>query len=150
MEFSGSLNYENTIEHVLVQDHKIHESVLYQELFCLFFELSKNEEGPEFAFLDLLNLYKKEGKGISFTCILHHGSKSCFFEQRTIFESINTWVLVFFILSRFRFFYSFSWFIFQLYGESVNVSYIAYLCRWSFLCQKPPNSIFVACSLFKD
>ena len=68
MEFSDSLNYENIDEHVLVWACKIHESVLYQALFCLFFELSKNEDGPEFAFLDSLNLYKKEGKGSSFTC----------------------------------------------------------------------------------
>ena len=70
--------------------HKIHESVLYQAFFCLFFEVPKNEEGPEFDFLDSLNLYKKEGKGSSFTCILHHGSKSCLLEQRTSFESINS------------------------------------------------------------
>ena len=54
--------HENTNDHVLVRAHKIHELVLYQALFCLFFELSKNEYGPEFAFLDSLNLYKKEGK----------------------------------------------------------------------------------------
>ena len=84
-EFSDLLNYENTIEHVLVWARKIHESVLYQELFCLFFELAKNEDGPEFTFLDSLNFYKKEGKGSSFTCFLHHGSKSCFFEQSTSF-----------------------------------------------------------------
>ena len=60
MEFLDSLNYENAIEHVLVRAHKIHESVLYQA-FCLFFELAKNEDGPEFAFLDSLNFYKKEG-----------------------------------------------------------------------------------------
>ena len=64
MEFSDSLNYENTIKHVLVQAHKIHESMLYQELFCLFFELSKNEEGPELNFLYSLNLYKKEGREV--------------------------------------------------------------------------------------
>ena len=44
--------------------------------------------------MDSLNLYKKEGKGRSFTCILHHGRKSYFLEQRTSFESINRWVLV--------------------------------------------------------
>ena len=95
LEFSDSLNYENTIEHVLVQARKIHESVLYQAFFFLFFELAKNEDGPEFAFLDSLNLYKKEGKGSSFTCFLHHGSKSCFLEQSTSFESIDSWVLIF-------------------------------------------------------
>ena len=63
MKFSDSLNYENTVEHVLVQAHKIHELVLYQAFFFLFFELAKNEDGPEFAFLDSLNLYNKEGKG---------------------------------------------------------------------------------------
>ena len=63
MAFSDSLNYENTIEHVLVQARKIHELVFYQAFFFLFFELDKNEDGPEFAFLDSLNLYKKEGKG---------------------------------------------------------------------------------------
>ena len=63
MEFSDSLNNENTVEHVLVWARKIHESMLYQAFFFLFFELAKNEDGPEFAFLDSLNLYKKEGKG---------------------------------------------------------------------------------------
>ena len=89
-EFSDSLIYENTVEHVLVRAYKIHESVLYQAFFWLFFELAKIEDGPEFAFLDSLNLYKKEGKGSSFTCFLHHGSKSCFLEQGTSFESINS------------------------------------------------------------
>ena len=82
LEFSDSLNYENTVEHVLVQARKIHESVPYQAFFYLFFELAKNEDGPDFAFLDSLNLYKKEGKGSSFTCLLHHGSKSCLLEQK--------------------------------------------------------------------
>ena len=66
LEFSDSLNYENTIEHVLVRARKIHELVLYQEFFFLFFELAKNEDGPEFSFLESLNLYKKEGNGSSF------------------------------------------------------------------------------------
>ena len=56
LEFSDSLNYENTVDHVLVRAHKIHESVLYQAFFCIFFELAKNEDGLEFAFLDSLNL----------------------------------------------------------------------------------------------
>ena len=67
LEFSDSQNYENIVDHSLIQDHKIHESVLYQAFFCLFFELSKNECGREFYFLHSLNLYKKEGKGSSFT-----------------------------------------------------------------------------------
>ena len=46
--------YENTNEHVLVQACKIHELVHYQAFFCLFFELSKNEDGPKFAFLESL------------------------------------------------------------------------------------------------
>ena len=41
LEFSDSLNYENTIEHVLVRARKIHESVPYQAFFFLFFELVK-------------------------------------------------------------------------------------------------------------
>ena len=94
LEFLDSINYENTVEHVLVWARKIHKSVLYQAFFSLFFELAKNEDGPKFAFLDSLNLYKKEGKGISFTCFFNHGSKSCFLEQSTSFESINSWVLV--------------------------------------------------------
>ena len=73
--------YENTNEHVLVKACKIHESVLYQALFFLFLELSKNEEGHEFSFLDSLKLYKKEGKGSSFKCLLYHGSKSCLLEK---------------------------------------------------------------------
>ena len=64
MEFSDSLNYENIVKHVLVRVRNIHESVLYQAFFCLFFELAKNEEGPEFSFLDSLNLYKKEGREV--------------------------------------------------------------------------------------
>ena len=68
MEFSDSQNYENTVEHVLVRARKIHESMLYKSFFYLFFELAKNEDGLEFAFLESLNLYKKEGKGSSFTC----------------------------------------------------------------------------------
>ena len=68
LAFSNSLNMKIPHEHVLVRAHKIHESVLYQAFFFLFFELAKNEDGPEFAFLDSLNLYKKEGKGSSFTC----------------------------------------------------------------------------------
>ena len=95
LEFSDSLKYENTVEHVLVRARKIHKSVPYQAFFFLFFELAKNEDDPEFAFLDSLNLYKKAGKGSSFTCFLHHGSKSCFLEQSTSFDSINSWVLVF-------------------------------------------------------
>ena len=43
---------------------KIHESVPYQAFLCLFFELAKNEEGPEFSFLDSLNFYKKEGREV--------------------------------------------------------------------------------------
>ena len=64
LEFSDSVNYENIVEHSLIRACKIHESVLYQAFFCLFFELAKNEEGPEFAFLDSLNLYKKEGRQV--------------------------------------------------------------------------------------
>ena len=69
--------------------------MLYQVVFYIFFELANNEEGTEFAFLESLNLYKKEGKGSSFKCLLHHGSKYCILEQSTSFESINNWVLVF-------------------------------------------------------
>ena len=101
LEFSNSLNYENTIEHVLVRARKIHESMLYQAFFCLFFELAKNEDGPQFAFLDSLNLLglvkplqeREEGKFIHM--FLYHGNKSCFLEQSTSFEFINSWVLVF-------------------------------------------------------
>ena len=67
LEFLDSLNYENIIEHVLVRAHKIHESVLYQAFFFLFFELAKNEDGLKFAFLDSLNLYKKEGNQALFS-----------------------------------------------------------------------------------
>ena len=59
LEFSDSQNYENTVEHSLIRARKIHEA-----FFCLFFELTKIEEGHEFAFLDSLNLYKKEGKEV--------------------------------------------------------------------------------------
>ena len=63
MEFPDSLSYENTDEHVLVRARKIHELVLYQAFFCLFFELAKNKDGPQFAFLDSLNLLQERGEG---------------------------------------------------------------------------------------
>ena len=63
LDFSDSQNYENAIKHSLIRARKIHESVLYQAFFCIFFELAKNEEGLEFSFLDSLNLYKNEGRG---------------------------------------------------------------------------------------
>ena len=68
--------------------------MLYQAFFYFFFELIKNEEGLEFAFLDSLNLYKKEGREI-YSHFLHHGNKSCLLEQSTSFESMNSWFLVF-------------------------------------------------------
>ena len=46
LEFLDSLNYENTIKHVLVRACKIHESVLYQAFLRFFFKLTKTEEGP--------------------------------------------------------------------------------------------------------
>ena len=46
-------------------------------------------------------------------------------------------------LSLFKVSYSSGWFLFQLYGESVNVSYIADFCRWSF-CVKICLSDFCA------
>ena len=61
MEFLDSLKYENTVEHVLVRAHKIHESVLNQAFFFIFFELAKNEDGLDFAFLDSLK-FNREGK----------------------------------------------------------------------------------------
>ena len=70
--------------------------MLYQSFFFLFFELAKNEDGPEFAFLDSLKPLQERGEGkVYFHVFLHHGSKSCFLEQSTSFESINSWVLVF-------------------------------------------------------
>ena len=64
LEFSDSLNYENTIEHVLVRARKIHESVPYQAFFFLFFELAKNEDGTEFSFLDSLKFLQERGDTI--------------------------------------------------------------------------------------
>ena len=64
MEFSDSLNYENTIEHVLVQACKIHESVFYQAFFFLFFELVKNEDGIDFYFLDSFKPLQERGDTI--------------------------------------------------------------------------------------
>ena len=64
LEFLDSLNFENTDEHVLVWARKIHELVVYQAFFCLFFELVKHEEGLELDFFDSLNLYKKEGREV--------------------------------------------------------------------------------------
>ena len=93
--------------------------------------LLKNEEGLEFSFLDSLNLYKKEGRGSSFTCILHHGRNYFVLEQSTNFESINSWVSIFYFIL-FQSFYSSSFLLFQLYGESVNFFYIADLHHCSF------------------
>ena len=67
MEFSDSLNYEKTIEHVLVQARKIHKLMFYQAFFFLFFELANNEDGPESSFLDSLK-FNKEGKEEVFSC----------------------------------------------------------------------------------
>ena len=80
LEFSYSLNYENTNEYVLVRAQKIHESVLYQTFLFLFFELAKNEDGPEFAFLDSLNLYKKGGREVH---------SHVFYIMATSFVSLN-------------------------------------------------------------
>ena len=85
MEFLDSLNYENTVEHVLVRARKIHESMFYQAFFFLFFELAKNKDGPEFSFLDSLNLLQERGEGKFIHMFLYHGSKSCFLEQSTGF-----------------------------------------------------------------
>ena len=85
--------------------------MLYQEFFYLFFKLANNEEGPEFSFLESLNLYTKEGKGSSLTCLLYHGRKSCLLEQSTSFESINSWVLVFDLIS-IQIFHSSAWILF--------------------------------------
>ena len=72
LEFSDSLNYENTIDHVLVWARKIHKLVLYQAFFFLFFELAKNEDGPEFAFLDSLNPKYQSIKFIVVSPISHN------------------------------------------------------------------------------
>ena len=61
LEFLDSLNYENVVKNVLVWAPKIHESMLYQAFLCLFFELAKNEDGLEFAFLDSLNFLQERG-----------------------------------------------------------------------------------------
>ena len=89
MDFSDSQNYENTIEHSLIRAHKIHESVLYQAFFCLFFELSKNEEGPQFAFLDLLNLCKKEGREVH-SHVFYIMAASVFSLYKAPFLSLST------------------------------------------------------------
>ena len=74
----------------------------------------------------------REGKFIH--VFLHHGSKYFLLEQNISFESINSWVLVFYLIP-IQSFYSSSWSLFQLYGEFVNVSYIVALHHWS-LCVK--------------
>ena len=68
-------------------------------------------------------------------------------KQSTSFESINSWVLVFGLRIKpdFKFFYSFGWLLFQLYGESINVSYIADLYHWSLGFKKIPKSL-LCCS----
>ena len=129
MAFSESQHYERIVEHSLIWACQIHGLVIYQAFFCLFFELANNEEGLDFSFLDSLNLYKKEGKASSFTCILHRGINSFLLEQSTSFEFINSWVLVLPYLD--SDFYSSSWLLFQLYGESINVSYIVDLYHLS-------------------
>ena len=89
LEFSDSLNYVNTIKHSLIQARKIHESVLYQAFFCLFFELSKNEEGLELAFLDSLNLYKIEGREVH-SHVFYIMAASLFFLKKTQILSLST------------------------------------------------------------
>ena len=70
LEFSDSLNYENTVEHVLVRAHKIHESVLYQAFFFLFFELVKKLRWSRVCFLGLVKPLqeRREGEGL-FPCL---------------------------------------------------------------------------------
>ena len=94
LEFLDSINYENTVEHSLMRAHKIHKLVLYQALFCLFFELAKNEEGPELDFLDSLKIYKKHGREVH-SHVFTSWQQACLLEKSTGFDSINNWVLVF-------------------------------------------------------
>ena len=75
---------------------------------------------------------------------LHHGIKSCLLEKSMIFESINCWVSVFDLIP-IHIFHSSSWSLFQLYGESLNFSYIEELHPWS-LCVKIFLSQFLCCS----
>ena len=67
MEVLDSLNYENTVEHVLVRARKIPALVFYQAFFFIFFKLAKNEDGPKFTFLDSLK-FNREGKEEVLSC----------------------------------------------------------------------------------
>ena len=58
--------------------------------------------------------------------------------QFWVYQQLDPSILT---LIQFRVSYSSSWSLFQLYGESVNVSYIVDLCRWSLLCQNLPKSL---------
>ena len=63
LDFSDSLNYENIVEHSLIQAHKIHESVLYQAFFFLFFELVKKWRWSRVCFLGLIKPLQEIGEG---------------------------------------------------------------------------------------
>ena len=93
MEFLDSLNYENTVEHILVWVRKIHESVLYQAFFCLFFKLAKNEDGPEFSFLDSLK-FNREGKE-EVSLVFSNGSMSSLNIALFVFSDTHVLVITF-------------------------------------------------------
>ena len=59
LEISNYQNYEKTNKHLLIRACKIHESVTYQVLFSLLFNLVKNEERLELSFLDSLKFSRK-------------------------------------------------------------------------------------------
>ena len=124
--------------------------MLYQAFFYLLSELAKNEDGPEFAFLDSLNLYKKEGREVH-SCVFYIMAASLVSLNKAPVLSLSTVGSQILTLSRSKVSYSSSWLLFQLYGESVNVSYIEDLCRLVVLCQKLPKSLLchARCSRIK-
>ena len=72
----------------------------------------------------------KKREGSMFKCIFIWCQQVLSPWTKHQFESINSWVSVFYFILMQCF--TPNWSLFQLYGESINVSYIAYYCSWSF------------------
>ena len=68
--------------------------MLYQSFFCLFFELAKNEDGPEFAFLDSLK-FNREGKEEAFSWFLVSGNMSSLNIALSVFFDTHVSVFTF-------------------------------------------------------
>ena len=103
LEFPDSQNYENTNEHLLIWACKIHESVTYQALFSLLFNIVKNEERLELNFLDSLKLNKKIRKNLSLW-VINSGRMSSLTKELSklfdthvsVYTSISSITLIFY------------------------------------------------------